>query len=120
MRCRMARSRRGRDPSDCHSQVPWREHPGYCGHGQVPVLGPGTTNDSQSHAGIGFEFLPVGNLLELVEARRIGGSRSEVMDENTVATPLELLRQKKSRGFLGNVGVRLVRNAQNRDRIAGL
>ena len=107
----MARSGRNRHPSDCHSQLPWREYPGSRGSGQVPVLGPGTTNNGEPHTGIGFEFLPVGNLLELVEAGRISRRRGEVVDENAVATPLELLRQKKPRSFLGNIRVGLVRNA---------
>src|SRR4051794_7544812 len=111
-------SGRERRPSDFQLQLPWREYPGSGGRGQVPVLRPGTTNNSEFHARIFFEFLPVGDQLELVEARSISGGCRKVMDEDTVAAPLKLLRQKKSRRFLGNIRVGLVRNAKNRNYVA--
>src|SRR5258705_4859590 len=89
-------ARRDRPRSD-FLQTPWREYPGCSGRGQVPVLGPGTTNHGEAHTGIGLEFLPVGNQLELVEARRIRGSRREGIDEDAVTAPVELLRPVKSR-----------------------
>src|SRR4029077_3522327 len=70
------------------------------------------------YTGMASKFLQVGQQLELVEAWRIRGSCSEVVDENTVAALLELLRQKKSCRFLGNIRIGLVRNAKNRNRVA--
>src|SRR5689334_24606977 len=100
MQCRTAGTRnRRRLAYRLRLQQPWREYPRSRGRGQVPVLGPGTTNDREPHTGVGSELLPVGNPLELVQARGIGGVRSEVVDENAAAAPLELLRQKESRRF---------------------
>src|SRR5262245_41872222 len=110
MQCRTARTRNRRRLA-YRLQQPWREYPRPRGRGQVPVLGPGTTNDRELHTRVGSELLPVRDLLELVQARGIGGVRSEVVDENAAAAPLELLRQKESRRFLGDVGIRLVGDA---------
>src|SRR5262245_50387309 len=99
-------------------QVPWRKDLCSRRRGQIPVLRPGTTNDRESDTGISLECLPVRNLLKLVKAWRIGGSRSEVMDENAVAASLQLLRQEKPGCFFGDVCIGLVCNAENRDHVA--
>src|SRR5689334_7435857 len=89
-----ARSRR--NLSNFHLEMPWREYSCSRARVKVPILRPGTTNDSEFHTGIALEFLQVGDQLELVEARSISGGRSEVMDKNAVTAPFQLLSQKKS------------------------
>src|ERR1700751_4657263 len=91
--CRTARTG-DPHPSAYPSQVPWREYLHPCGCRHVPILGPGTADDGHAHIGVLLECLPVGNLLEFVEAGRIGGGCCEVMVEYAVASTLKLLRQK--------------------------
>src|ERR1700743_192080 len=85
----------GRNLSDLPRKGPWREHPGFSCRLEVPVLRPRTADNSHSDIGVVLERLPIGDQLKLVEARRIGGGRSEVMNENAIAAPLELLREEK-------------------------
>src|SRR5438477_3721949 len=106
--------------SDFHSQMPWCEYPGPRCRSKVPVALPRTADDSEFHTGIVFKFVQAGDQLELVEAWRISGRCSEVMDENAIAAPFELLCQEKTRRFLGNMRLGLVGDAENRDRVARL
>src|SRR5262249_3108486 len=60
----------------------------------------------------------VGNELELMQAGSIKGRRGKIVDKDAIAAPFELLSQKKSCCFLGNVSVGLISKAEDRDRVA--
>src|SRR5215475_5790535 len=84
-------------PSTLPSQLPGCEDLEPLGGSQLAVPGPGTANDSELHAGILLEFLPIGDQFELAETGVVCRGCSEVMDQDAVAASFQLLRQMESR-----------------------
>lgn len=99
------------------SKLPGCENWGVRSQSQTLVLWPRATNHGELHLASLSQFRQIGNTFKLVQGRGVGRVGRKIMDQHAITMPLELLRQKKSGRFLGNVSVWLVSHAQDRNHI---